>query len=99
MTRLPRQLLARAWKENRLLPLLLKACRDLHSARRELEWLKNHAVKTARKVSHEEQRSWRLLLNKLCYERARGKPLQYLLGSEFFGELEITCRPGVLIPR
>jgi methylase of polypeptide subunit release factors len=25
--------------------------------------------------------------------------LQYILGTEFFGELEIKCRPGVLIPR
>jgi len=35
----------------------------------------------------------------LCRKRSKGIPLQYLLGSEFFGELEITCRPGVLIPR
>lgn len=31
--------------------------------------------------------------------RSRGEPLQYILGSEFFGDLEIQCRPGVLIPR
>lgn len=25
--------------------------------------------------------------------------VRYVLGSEFFGDLEIKCRPGVLIPR
>jgi methylase of polypeptide subunit release factors len=25
--------------------------------------------------------------------------LQYILGTEFFGDLEIECKPGVLIPR
>ncbi|KAK5082867.1 hypothetical protein LTR05_006748 [Lithohypha guttulata] len=31
--------------------------------------------------------------------RARGEPLQYILGTQPFGELEIKCRPNVLIPR
>jgi methylase of polypeptide subunit release factors len=39
------------------------------------------------------------LLGQLIRERVRGKPLQYLLGTEYFGDLEIKCRPGVLIPR
>lgn len=38
-------------------------------------------------------------LKKLCVERARGKPLQYIMGTEYFGDLEIACEPGVLIPR
>jgi hypothetical protein len=38
-------------------------------------------------------------LEDLVRKRARGWPLQYLLGSEYFGDLEIICRPGVLIPR
>ncbi|KAM4056219.1 peptidase family M41 domain-containing protein [Hirsutella rhossiliensis] len=29
----------------------------------------------------------------------RGLPLQYILGSQPFGHLDIKCRPGVLIPR
>lgn len=33
------------------------------------------------------------------HRRSRGEPLQYILGSEFVGDLEIKCRPGVLIPR
>lgn len=32
-------------------------------------------------------------------QRERGMPLQYILGSEPFGDLDILCRPGVLIPR
>ncbi|KAK8855480.1 S-adenosyl-L-methionine-dependent methyltransferase [Apiospora arundinis] len=35
----------------------------------------------------------------LCRRRARGEPLQYLLGSQPFGPLEIQCHRGVLIPR
>ena len=31
--------------------------------------------------------------------REKGEPLQYILGTQPFGELEILCRPGVLIPR
>ncbi|KAK5694436.1 hypothetical protein LTR17_024812 [Elasticomyces elasticus] len=31
--------------------------------------------------------------------RAHGEPLQYILGSTYFGNLKIKCRPGVLIPR
>jgi methylase of polypeptide subunit release factors len=32
-------------------------------------------------------------------ERVKGRPLQYLMGNEYFGDLEIGCSPGVLIPR
>lgn len=31
--------------------------------------------------------------------RTRHEPLQYILGTTPFGELELKCRPGVLIPR
>jgi len=42
---------------------------------------------------------WRTLLEKMVKERERGVPLQYLLGTEYFGELELEVRRGVLIPR
>jgi methylase of polypeptide subunit release factors len=45
--------------------------------------------------THETRRQ----LVKLCQRRARSEPLQYILGSQPFGELEIKCKPGVLIPR
>jgi methylase of polypeptide subunit release factors len=100
MPRLSRLLLATAWKEDTLLPLLLRSCRDLESARRELRWLKEHAIKitTKRNVEGDFSR-WQKVLDRLCVERSRGRPLQYLLGSEFFGPIEIACKPGVLIPR
>lgn len=31
--------------------------------------------------------------------RLKGEPLQYILGNEYFGELEFLVGPGVLIPR
>ncbi|KAL9602845.1 MAG: hypothetical protein Q9219_001540 [cf. Caloplaca sp. 3 TL-2023] len=41
----------------------------------------------------------RKILHRLCIERSRGRPLQYIIGNQPFGELEILCRPRVLIPR
>ena len=38
-------------------------------------------------------------LAQLCRQRGRGVPLQYVLGSQPFGFLDIKCKPGVLIPR
>lgn len=35
----------------------------------------------------------------LVKKRSRGVPLQYILGSQPFGDLDILCRKGVLIPR
>lgn len=35
----------------------------------------------------------------MCHRRSRGYPLQYILGDQPFGDLEILCRRGVLIPR
>jgi len=42
---------------------------------------------------------WRALLRRICEDRGRGKPLQYILGTQPFGEVEVLCRPGVLVPR
>ena len=38
-------------------------------------------------------------LQNMVRRRCHGEPLQYILGTEFFGDLEIKCKPGVLIPR
>lgn len=96
MPRIPHSLLRRARAISKLLPLLLPTCRDIPSARNELRWLGEHA--TERTVSSSGA-SWRALLRKLCVQRGRGKPLQYILGNQPFGDLEILCRKGVLIPR
>ncbi|KAF1990114.1 modification methylase HemK [Aulographum hederae CBS 113979] len=79
-----------------LLPQLLRPCRELQSAQNELRWLREHAVKVA---STKQWPQWHSYLQVLCRKRGKGVPLQYLLGSEYFGDLEIICKPGVLIPR
>lgn len=40
-----------------------------------------------------------MILVKSVAERSRGKPLQYIIGNQPFGTLDIACREGVLIPR
>ncbi|KAL8715675.1 MAG: hypothetical protein Q9225_006328 [Loekoesia sp. 1 TL-2023] len=96
MPRLPPQLLRQAFFIDPLLPLLLRSCRDLQSARNELRWLREH-ISAARASSRHDPIRFRL--HQLCLERSRGKPLQYIIGDQLFGNLEILCRPGVLIPR
>ena len=51
MPRLPPNLVRQAKSENPLLPLLLRVCRDLSSARNELRWLHEHA----RDAAHTER--------------------------------------------
>ncbi|KAI2629059.1 S-adenosyl-L-methionine-dependent methyltransferase [Hypomontagnella submonticulosa] len=109
MPRLPPSLLRRAHGISPHLAALLPACRDLGSARNELRWIREHvaditasrsrvrtvgALRNGEGTLHEEA-----LLNRLCRRRGAGVPLQYVLGSQPFGDLEIKCRPGVLIPR
>lgn len=108
MPRLPPSLIQKARCISPRLATLLPACRDLDSARNELRWIREHvaasasasasscqpAVNAGRSSSHERQ-----VVASLCRRRARGEPLQYLLGSQPFGPLEIRCRRGVLIPR
>jgi len=98
MPRLPHSLLLRARNISPLLQLLLYTCRTLPSAHNELRWLREHASAIAGTQRNHPREVGALLL-KLCLQRSRGIPLQYLLGSQPFGELDILCRPGVLIPR
>ena len=108
MPRLPPDLLLRAYRQDPLLPLLLRECRDLPSARNELRWLRSHALaeysdlKLKRRkwtTAHLQAPGWRTRLRSMCQARARGEPLQYILGDQPFGDLQILCRKGVLIPR
>jgi methylase of polypeptide subunit release factors len=100
MPRIPTSLLRKARTIDPLLPTLLAPCRDLHAAQNELRWLREHADKVVKaRQAHGDRLSRASLLRKLVKERASGKPLQYILGTEYFGDLEIRCRPGVLIPR
>ncbi|ORY04862.1 S-adenosyl-L-methionine-dependent methyltransferase [Clohesyomyces aquaticus] len=102
MPRLAIALLRHAYTIDPLLPLLLRPCRTLAAAQNELRWLREHVdklVQARRPVNRKLQQQPKALLRRLAVERASGKPLQYILGTEFFGELELRCQPGVLIPR
>lgn len=102
MPRLPPALIHRARAQHALLPLLLRTCRDLPSALNELRWLREHALANCQvtlTTSGQILTTWPQHLCRMCLERARGKPLQYILGTQPFGALEILCKRGVLIPR
>ncbi|KAH7073834.1 S-adenosyl-L-methionine-dependent methyltransferase [Paraphoma chrysanthemicola] len=100
MPRIPNSLLRKAHTLDVFLPPLLAPCRDLHAAQNELRWLREHVKKVAKsRRARGDTLAKGSLLRRLVKERASGKPLQYILGTEYFGELEIRCRPGVLIPR
>lgn len=96
MPRLSPRSLHQAKNIDGLLRLILLATRDLTAAQNELRWLKEYATSQVSGRGHSRQHR---LLERLCKERSRGRPLQYILGTEYFGDLEITCQPGVLIPR
>jgi hypothetical protein len=98
MPRIPPTLLRHARRIDRLLPPLLPVCRDLQSSRNELRWLGEHAAEVVAS-QHAGTSTEKHLLRQYVNRRAKGEPLQYILGTEFFGDLEIKCRPGVLIPR
>lgn len=100
MPRIPTSLLREARAINPFLPALLAPCRDLHAAQNELRWLRQHIKKNVEaRRGPKIQQNANDVLAQLVKQRARGKPLQYILGTEFFGDLEIRCKPGVLIPR
>ncbi|KAJ4348073.1 uncharacterized protein N0V89_009445 [Didymosphaeria variabile] len=100
MPRIPTSLLRKAYAIDPLLPRLLPPCRDLRAAQNELRWLREHVDDVAQARSAKGGPfSKSAFLRDLVQQRARGRPLQYLLGTEYFGDLEISCRPGVLIPR
>ncbi|RMZ78570.1 hypothetical protein DV738_g3806, partial [Chaetothyriales sp. CBS 135597] len=82
----------------RHLPRLLTQCRDLDSAQNELRWLTEHAQQV-KSQSPDNQETWQRSLARFIRRRTQGEPLQYIIGDQPFGDLEILCRPGVLIPR
>ncbi|AQZ15781.1 MTQ1 (YNL063W) [Zygosaccharomyces parabailii] len=86
MPRIPPSTLRQAFRTNRLLPLLLPACRNLEQSIVELRWM-------------QQELDSRHKIRNACLQRSKLVPLQYILGNQPFGELQILCRPGVLIPR
>ncbi|KAK4227085.1 S-adenosyl-L-methionine-dependent methyltransferase [Podospora fimiseda] len=94
MPRLPPTLF---WQARRLIsplaPLILPVCRDLETTSNELRWIRDHVK------SHPSPIPSKLRIWQLVDKRSNGTPLQYVLGTQPFGSLEILCRKGVLIPR
>lgn len=105
MPRIPSRTILDAYRQDPLLPLLLQECRSLDLAKNELCWLRSRAVSIAQSKSKIETfrtkpfQGWRSSLRSMCRARSRGKPLQYILGDQPFGDLDILCRKEVLIPR
>ncbi|RMZ78996.1 hypothetical protein DV737_g3646, partial [Chaetothyriales sp. CBS 132003] len=96
MPRLAPPLLRQARRHSRHLLSLLTECRDLESAKNELRWLTEHARHLQSPDGH---KLWQRSLAGFVRRRAQGEPLQYIIGDQPFGDLEILCRPEVLIPR
>ncbi|CAN6640709.1 mitochondrial MRF1 N(5)-glutamine methyltransferase Mtq1p [Trichomonascus vanleenenianus] len=83
--RLKSQTIRNAARVHPCLPLLLPTCRTLEAATQELRWIRNELKEGVRNA---------------CYRRGvLGHPLQYVLGTQPFGPLEIKCGKGVLVPR
>ncbi|PKY05892.1 S-adenosyl-L-methionine-dependent methyltransferase [Aspergillus campestris IBT 28561] len=99
MPRIPTSTILQAYRQHPLLPRLLQECRTLDSARNELRWLRERASTIASRSTRRSTVGWRTLLRSMCRARSKGVPLQYILGDQPFGDLEILCRRGVLIPR
>lgn len=75
----------RATYHNKLLAPLLHATKSLEQARNELRWIQSELPSV----------QWRNAI----IRRGQLEPLQYILGSQPFGPLDIKCRKNVLIPR
>ncbi|KAI8057240.1 hypothetical protein BDF22DRAFT_740774 [Syncephalis plumigaleata] len=90
----------------RLFTRLQSVCGDQHTARSEWRWLEEHTRTTAttyvstRLLSGITRQIQLKRLRHLLYERiVLRKPLQYILGTQPFLNLELYVRPPTLIPR
>lgn len=98
MPRIPPGAIRQAHKISPHAATILPACRDLPSALNELRWIREHVEDLQRGRAPSPSRTEHQVAS-LCRRRGRGVPLQYVLGSQPFGNLDLKCRPGVLIPR
>lgn len=87
MPRISPSVVRKASSRDPLLGLLLPACRTLEQAEVELGWIRREVPARGTSVS------------RACQQRSQLVPLQYVLGSQPFGPLDILCRNHVLIPR
>ncbi|EPS40659.1 hypothetical protein H072_5449 [Dactylellina haptotyla CBS 200.50] len=80
-----------------LVPLLLRQARSVGQAYSEYRWLREFVLSLPQFKNSPYNRYQYLKL--LCRRRALGVPLQYLLKTQPFGEVDILCAKGALIPR
>lgn len=97
MPRIPASVLRSVATRSPNLARLFPAIRDLEAARHELRWLREHVEATTQQASSHV--SARRRLAEMCARRGAGVPLQYILGTQPFGDLDLRCGRGVLIPR
>ncbi|KAI1266442.1 hypothetical protein F5Y18DRAFT_358578 [Xylariaceae sp. FL1019] len=107
MPRLPPTLFHRARRISPHLATLLPICRTIESAQNELRWIREYVRSTcpptltsrSKKPAAKRRNAPEHEIKTLVRRRGAGEPLQYILGSQPFGNLDIECRRGVLIPR
>lgn len=85
MPRISPKLVKQALRDSPLLIPLLRANPNLEQAKLELRWIKSELPRS----------QWLDAIRR----RSKLEPLQYILGSQPFGALDILCRRNVLIPR
>lgn len=98
MPRITPAAIRQAYKFSPHAATLLPACRDLPSTLNELRWIREHVEELQRGRASSALGAEHKVAS-LCRQRGKGVPLQYILGSQPFGNLDLKCRPGVLIPR
>jgi release factor glutamine methyltransferase len=89
---------------HRLFNRLQSVCGDQHTARSEWRWLEQHTRPTTYIPTHSlagiAHQIHLKRLRHLLYKRVvLRKPLQYILGTQPFINLELHVRPPTLIPR
>ncbi|KAH9935336.1 S-adenosyl-L-methionine-dependent methyltransferase [Fomitopsis serialis] len=72
---------------------LLKRSIGAQGARNELRWMQEALKKSHATLSGSAD------IESMLHRRVRGEPLQYILGTQPFGPLNLLTRPPVLIPR
>ncbi|KAI1125996.1 S-adenosyl-L-methionine-dependent methyltransferase [Nemania abortiva] len=115
MPRLAPSLFRRAGRISPHLATLLPACRTIESAQAELRWIRAHALSASQSRAEGSgsgsgpgsdgrgrgrgKTQMEARVARLVERRGTGEPLQYVLGSQPFADLDVRCKKGVLIPR
>ncbi|CCE62466.1 hypothetical protein TPHA_0C03130 [Tetrapisispora phaffii CBS 4417] len=94
MPRISPRVMHDAFKINYCLPLLLPECRTIENAQQEYKWI--HSELSLKSASLNELDK---TIKLACIQRFHHVPLQYILRSQPFGYINISCKKNVLIPR